>query len=126
MTTRGKLFGWLLLGLLGGMLAQGCGSSSRPFARNNRPAAGSGGKDNGTMTVEPQGGLGGNGGLSPYDLLCGVVDDGCIPDEATNALCKPSVGGGGQTSMPGAGRSGSGGNGGGADAPGGNGGAGAT
>jgi len=104
MTTRRTLYGWLLLGLLGGMLAQGCGSSSTRTPPPGPRTAGTGGKDMGTMTVEPQGGLGGNGGLSPYDVLCGIVDEGCIPDEATNDVCKPSIGGG-QSQLPGAGRS---------------------
>jgi len=104
MTTRRRLVGWVLLGLLGAMLGQGCGSSStRPF-RKGPGAAGTGGKDAGSMTVEPQGGLGGDGGHSPYDVLCGIVDEGCIPDQPTNELCKPSVGSG-PSPMPGAGRS---------------------
>jgi hypothetical protein len=110
MTTRGRLLGWLLLGLLGGMLGQGCGSSSTPPAARRTGAAGTGGKDGMSMTVEPQGGLGGNGGLSPYDVLCGIVDEGCIPDQPTNDLCKPSVESG-PSPIPGAGRSAGGGSG---------------
>lgn len=102
MTTRGKLFGWLLLGLLGGMLGQGCGSSStHPPGRPAR-AAGTGGKDGDTVTVEPAGGQGGNGGASPYDELCGIHTQSCVPDESTNDLCKPSIGTG-PSPLPGAG-----------------------
>jgi hypothetical protein len=111
MTTRGRLLGWVLLGLLGGMLGQGCGSSSPPPFRRSPSAAGTGGKDGMSTTVQPQGGLGGDGALSPYDVLCGIVDEGCIPDQPTNDLCKPSVGSG-PSPVAGAGRSGDAGTGG--------------
>jgi hypothetical protein len=104
MTTRGRLLGWLLLGLLGGVLGQGCGSSETRPPRKPASAAGTGGKDGMTVTVEPAGGQGGNGGISPYDELCGIRTEGCVPDESTNDLCKPSIGSG-PSPLPGGGRS---------------------
>jgi hypothetical protein len=104
MTTRGKLLGWLVLGLLGGMLGQGCGSSETHAPRRPTSAAGTAGRDGMTMTVDPAGGQGGNGGASPYDDLCGIRADSCVPDETTNDLCKPSIGSG-PTPVPGGGRS---------------------
>ncbi|HEV8547948.1 MAG TPA: hypothetical protein VGQ57_02950 [Polyangiaceae bacterium] len=95
MTTRGRLLGWTLLGLLGGLSGQGCGSSSRHDLGKPSSGAGSSGKGTGTMTVEPQGGQGGLGGMSQYDALCGIsVADFCLPDdETTTADCKASFGG---------------------------------
>jgi hypothetical protein len=88
--------GWLLIGLLGGALAQGCGGSSR----GNRPsgsgaAADTAGKDSGSMTVEPPGNSG-NGGEPALDPLCGVAETNtCVPDMEPDTLCLEALGGSG-------------------------------
>lgn len=87
MTLPRTVTGWLLLGLLGGALGQGCGASSKthnPAASG--PGAGSGGKDNGSMIVEPPG-VSGAAGESPYDPLCGILAGSCVPDEESNSMC---------------------------------------
>jgi hypothetical protein len=86
--------GWLLIGLLGGALAQGCGASSNsPRVSGTGAAAGSAGKDAGSMTVEPPGN-GGNGGESQFDPLCGIAEvNGCVPDSETNSVCLEGIGG---------------------------------
>ena len=96
--------GWLLVGLLGGAVAQGCGSSTSPKRNPGSGAtSGSSGKDAGSMTVEPPGN-GGNGGESQYDPLCGIPDTNfCVPDFETNSLCVEGVGGSGGSSGRGAG-----------------------
>ena len=88
---RSTLKGWLLLGLLGAALGQGCSSSSNP-----KPSAGSGaapggaGKGSDSMVVQPPG-TSGMAGESPYDPLCGIVDaKTCVPDD-TDAVCKDKV-----------------------------------
>ena len=95
MTTRGTLLGWLLLGSVGGMLVEGLRRDLEPSVHQGHPkAAGTGGKDTGTMTVQPQGGQGGAGSLAPYNPLCGVpATQFCVPDLSSNDLCKPSIGG---------------------------------
>lgn len=94
MTKRGTLLGWLLIGSVGGLCAEGCGSSSRQKPEKRPPIAGTGGKDNNPMTVEPHAGQGGEGPLPPYDVRCGVPDTNfCVPDEPNNAVCKPAIGG---------------------------------
>jgi hypothetical protein len=105
--------GWLLIGLLGGALAQGCGSSTNP-RRNVGSAANSGsaGKDSGSMTVEPRGNAG-NGGAPEYDPMCGIPDGNfCVPDLEMNTLCVETVAGSGGSSGTGNSRSGRGGTGG--------------
>lgn len=91
--------GWLLLGLLGGAVAQGCGSSERPKHNPNSGAnAGTGGTDGTSTTVQPPGN-GGGGGESEYNSLCGIPDTNfCVPDVETNALCLEFVGGSGGSS----------------------------
>jgi hypothetical protein len=98
MTLPRTITGWLLVGLLGGALAQGCGSSSKTHRpEQGGPGAGSGGKDSGSMTVEPPG-VSGADGESKYDPLCGVLNAAtCVPDEVNNSMCvaAPSGKGGG-------------------------------
>jgi hypothetical protein len=98
MTLPRTITGWLLVGLLGGALAQGCGSSSKTHRpEQGGPGAGSGGKDRGSMTVEPPG-VSGADGESKYDPLCGVLNAAtCVPDEVNNSMCvaAPSGKGGG-------------------------------
>jgi hypothetical protein len=104
MTKRGTLLGWLLLGAVGVLSAEGCGSRSRQESPKTTRAAGTGGKGNDPMTVEPHAGQGGEGPLPPYDPSCGVpATTFCVPDEPNNALCKPAIGGG-PSQLPGAGR----------------------
>jgi hypothetical protein len=88
MTFPRTVTGWLLLGLLAGALAQGCGSSSKLHGpQSGGPGAGSGGKDAGSMTVEPPG-VSGADGESKYDSLCGVLTTAsCVPDELDNTMC---------------------------------------
>ena len=104
MTKRGTLLGWLLIGMVGGLCAEGCGSRSSQKPPRRVPVAGTGGKDNNPMTVEPHAGQGGDGPLPLYDVRCGVPDTKfCVPDEPSNASCKPAIGGGSSTA-PQAGR----------------------
>ena len=103
MTKRGTLLGWLLIGMVGGLCAEGCGSRSRQTPRTHAPVAGTGGKDNNPMTVEPHAGQGGEGPVPLYDARCGVPETNfCVPDEPNNALCKPAIGG--APNLPQAGR----------------------
>ena len=106
--------GWLLLGLLGGAVAQGCGSSASPKHNPSSGAnAGTGGNDGTSTTVQPPGN-GGGGGESEYNPLCGIPDtNSCVPDFDTNAVCLEAVGGRGGS---GGGRGGKGGTGGGTGA----------
>ncbi len=102
--------GWLLLGLLGGAVAQGCGSSASPKHNSSSGAnAGTAGNDGTSTTVQPVGN-GGGGGESEYNSLCGIPDTNpCVPDFDTNAVCLEVVGGRGGSS--GGGKGGAGGNG---------------
>jgi hypothetical protein len=140
MTFPRTVTGWLLLGLLAGALAQGCGSGSKTHGpQAGGPAAGAGGKDSGSMTVEPPG-VSGADGESKYDPLCGVLNaSSCVPDEVSNTVCvaapngKAGSGGrsgggsgGSNAGTGGTGTSGSGTGTGGSSSPGANGGSGGT
>jgi hypothetical protein len=103
MSSRG-LAGWVVLGLLGGVLGQGCGSSAEP----KRPGGSGGtvataGRDTGMMTVEPPP-QGGANGESPYNVLCGIPDQGCVPD-VVDACSKVVGAGAGGTGTAGGGMS---------------------
>jgi hypothetical protein len=102
--------GWLLLGLLGGAVAQGCGSSVSPKHNSSSGAnAGTAGNDGTSTTVQPVGN-GGGGGESEYNSLCGIPDTNpCVPDFDTNAVCLEVVGG--RSGSSGGGKGGAGGNG---------------
>jgi len=106
MTKRGWLFGWVLVGVAVGLSTEGCGAtSSRQYGKPSK-AAGTSGMDQGTTTVQPQGGQGGDGALPLYDERCGIArTNACVPDLAMNDVCKPSIGGATQQS-PGGGRGG--------------------
>src|SRR4051794_39843856 len=102
MKRRSTVPGWLLLGLLGAALGQGCSSSSRPKRPTGSGAtSGTAGKDPGSVVVQ-QPSTAGMGGESPYDPLCGIPEpELCVPDDTVSA-CKATVvtSGGGQSSMP--------------------------
>lgn len=86
--------GWLLIGLAGGTVAEGCGSSAnQPHNFGSGAAAGNAGKDSGSMTVQALGSSG-NGGESPYDPHCGIADTNpCVPDLQSNSSCVEAAGG---------------------------------
>jgi hypothetical protein len=102
MTKRGWLFGWVLVGVAGVLSTEGCGATSSRQYKKPSKAAGTSGMDQGTTTVEPQGGQGGDGTLALYDERCGIArTNACIPDLTTNDVCKPSIGGATQQSPAG-------------------------
>ncbi len=88
MTLPRTVTGWLLIGLLGAALAQGCAGSAKTHNPSGTGAgAGTAGKDSGSMTVEPPG-VSGAGGELPYDPLCGIPNSSsCVPDEENNSMC---------------------------------------
>ena len=101
MTFRGKLTGWLLIGLLGGAVGQGCGANSAVKRTNGSGGTvGTAGRDTGTMTVEPSP-QAGTDGESPYDVLCGIPDKGCVPDDAMSCSKVIVAGAGGTTQAAG-------------------------
>jgi hypothetical protein len=109
MTYRG-ISGWVLIGLVGGALAQGCGASAdSPPRSGSGGTLGSAGKDAGSMTVDPPP-QAGTDGESPYNVLCGIPDKGCVPDQESSCS-KVIVAGAGGTGVAGGGSSASGGGG---------------
>src|SRR5690348_2926575 len=101
MTYRRLVTGWLLVGLLGGALAQGCGGSAGPRKPSGSGGTlGTGGKDNGMMTVEPSP-QAGSDGESPYDVLCGIPKSGCLPDDVMSCSRVVIAGAGGNGAGPG-------------------------
>jgi hypothetical protein len=101
--SRSRVFGWVVLGLLGAAFVQSCSSSVVGDSPVGNATGGSPRPDSGDAVVDvatPDDG--GAGGESPYNPLCGVVD--CVPDRPD--ACPSSDAGSPGTSGTGTGGSG--------------------
>jgi hypothetical protein len=111
MARRRRVLPWLFTGFLSSAAFQACGSNSEDDGnKNGNGLAGTSGNNQGDgMVVDAPPGAGA-GGESPYDPLCGVSEDSCIPDLATGERsCMPTTAGApAGTGGSGAGRGGSG------------------
>ncbi|HEY3501092.1 MAG TPA: hypothetical protein VGK73_40640, partial [Polyangiaceae bacterium] len=95
MTLRRRVLGWTLAGFLSSAAFQACGGSSADKdggAGNGTSGTGGSTQSDGMVVDAPP--AGGAGGESPYDPLCGVTDESCIPDSVMGERsCMPVTAG---------------------------------